>query len=258
MDPQIQPQPPQQINQYPQQIPVGPPGYGKTIPVTPELIAHAQNHKPPTVLIVIAIILGLLTITFIALTFVFYAQMQDYKNNSDQKSAAAVEVAKKEQEEALNKQFAEDEKEPYISYTSPSNAAAVKIVYPKTWSLYAVDGKNGNTVETYFNPNYVPDVANEANVMALRMQVLDRVYAQVTKEYEDEIKKGEVTVTPYKPEAIPSAETGIRITGAVAKGKRGTMVILPVRDKTIKMWTESENYNADFDGVVLKNLTFNP
>jgi hypothetical protein len=223
-------------------------------PMTPP----TEPHKTPVALIIATVVLGLLAITFLVIAIMFYGQMSDYKNNSDVKSAAAVDVAKKEQAEELAAQFAEQEKEPLRSYTAPGSAASVKIVYPKTWSLYAVEGKEGSSVNTYFNPNAISDVSNKDNVYALRMQVLDKSYASVVKEYETAAKKGEVTITPFKPERVQSAQTGVRIEGNVRDDISGSMVILPVRDKTIKIWSETANYTNDFNNFVIKNLEYSP
>jgi hypothetical protein len=36
------------------------------------------------------------------------------------------------------------------------------------------------------------------------------------------------------------------------------MVVIKVRDKTLKIYTESTDYMSDFNDIVLKNLTFSP
>lgn len=222
------------------------------------MVQPPSPHKTSLGLIIAVVVLGLATIAFIALTILFYSQMSDYKNNSDQKSAAAVETAKKEQEQQLKAQFAEQEKEPLKSYTSPSSAASTKIVYPKTWSLYALEGKDGTSVNAYFNPNSVADVSSKTNVYALHFQVLDKAYASAVDEYASAAKNGEVRITPYKPELVPKAEQGVRIDGIVRDNVNGAMVILPVRDKTIKIWTETDAYLNDFNNFVLKNLEYSP
>ncbi len=222
------------------------------------MVQPPSPHKTPLGLIIAVVVLGLATVIFIALALMFYSQMSDYKNNSDQKSATAVEAAKKEQEQQLKAQFTEQEKEPLKSYTAPGSAASTRIVYPKTWSLYAVEGKDGNSVDAYFHPGSVADITNKAYVYALHLQVLDKAYASVVKEYENAAKKGEVRITPYKPDLVPSAEQGVRIDGVVRDNVNGAMVILPVRDKTIKMWTETDAYVNDFNNFVLKNLEYSP
>lgn len=222
------------------------------------MVQPPSPHKTPLVLIITVVVLSLATIAFIALTILFYSQMSDYKNNSDTKSAAAVEVAKKEQEQQLSAQFAEQEKEPLKSYTAPGSAASTKIVYPKTWSLYAIEGKDGTSVDAYFHPNSVADITNKANVYALHLQVLDKAYSAVVKEYENAAKKGEARISPYKPELVTGAEQGVRVDGIVRDTVSGAMVIVPVRDKTIKIWTETDKYINDFNNFVLKNLEYSP
>ena len=216
------------------------------------------KSKPPVIVILSIVVLTLLSIALIVVLLLVYGQMKDYKDNSDQKSAVAVQKANTELEAKLKAQFAEAEKEPLRSYTTPNASASVKIVYPKTWSLYTIEGKDGGEVEGYFNPNFVPNVGNNDNVYALRVEVLNKPYASVSKTYESAAKKGEVTITPYKPAKVGNAETGIRIDGEVRDNVQGAMIIVPVRDKTIRIWTESEAYLNDFDTFVLKNLEYSP
>ena len=242
--------------QMAQYMPPAGPG-GTSVPVPANMMPTPKPKKSKKLLFGFILVTFLLII-FVILTIVFYGQMQDYKTNSDQKSSVAVEQAKKEQEKQLNEQFAEKEKEPLKSYTGPANAAAVKIVYPKTWSLYTVEGPSGNTLNSYFNPNLVPNVANRDNLFALRLDVSEQPYANILRTFESKVTKGEVKVTPFVASNVKGAETGVRIDGAITNNTTGSMVIIPVRDKTIQLWTESGNYTADFDNFVLKNLTFNP
>ncbi|MBP9820732.1 hypothetical protein KBC85_01180 [Candidatus Saccharibacteria bacterium] len=246
---QIQPQ----MSKY---IPPAGPS-GAAIPVPAGMMPTPKPKKSKKLLFGFVLVTFLL-IVFVILAVVFYGQMQDYKTNSDQKSSVAVEQAKKDQEKQLNEQFAEKEKEPLKSYTGPANAAAVKIVYPKTWSLYTVEGPSGDTLSSYFNPNLVPNVSNKDNLYALRLNVLEQPYANILRTFESKVTKGEVKVTPFVASNVKDAETGVRIDGAITNNTIGSMVLIPVRDKTIQLWTESGNYTADFDNFVLKNLTFNP
>ena len=52
------------------------------------------------------------------------------------------------------------------------------------------------------------------------------------------------------------------MTGKIFQGRekvQGTMVIVPIRDKTLKVWTESNSvFLKDFNEAVLANLTFVP
>ncbi len=242
-----------QVSQY--MPPMGP--SGPAVPV-PAGMMPAPKPKKSNKLKIGLVVTSVLLVVFVILTVIYYGQMQDYKNNSDKKASVAVEQAKKDQEKQLNEQFAEKEKEPLKSYTGPVNAAAVKIIYPKTWSLYTVEGPSGNTLNSYFNPNFVPNVSNKDNLFALRLNVLEQPYANILKTFESKVTKGDVKVTPFIASNVKDSETGVRIDGYITENTKGSMVLIPVRDKTIQLWTESGNYTADFDNFVLKNLTFNP
>lgn len=243
--PQMQPQP--LTPQQPTNIFEEPPNKPK-----------APKQKPPKALIVIAIVLGLATIGLAITSFLIYGKMTEYRDDYMAKSAIDVEKAKAEQKQKLEAEFAEREKEPNREYISPNSAASVKIVYPKTWDLYSREDNEKGTVNNHFNFNFVPDTTNKANTYSLRLEVLSDNYASVTKEFDNAVKKGEVKVSPYVAKNVPNAETGIRVDGNVRDDIKGSMVILPIRDKTLKLWTESGKYTEDFDKIVLENLTYNP
>ncbi|HET7629832.1 MAG TPA: hypothetical protein VFK03_00495, partial [Candidatus Saccharimonadales bacterium] len=103
------------------------------------------------------IIFAVLTVAAAGLFVWAFMNYQDYKNNSDQKVAAAVEVAKAEQKKADDKQFAEDYKKPYTTYRGPADLGSVSFDYPKTWSVYeASNSAEDNGLVAYLNPKVVP------------------------------------------------------------------------------------------------------
>jgi hypothetical protein len=52
--------------------------------------------------------------------------------------------------------------------------------------------------------------------------------------------------------------TGVRVDGQIADNIQGSMIILPLRDKTQEIWTESNSFLPDFNNNILPNLTFSP
>jgi len=48
------------------------------------------------------------------------------------------------------------------------------------------------------------------------------------------------------------------LVGQIINGKKGSMVMFPLRDKTLKVWTEADQFVGDFNNSVLPNLTFVP
>lgn len=188
-----------------------------------------------------------------------FAQREDYKNNSDQKVAVAVAAAEKRTQAADAKTFAEKEKQPLRTYVGPSQFGALTIQYPKTWSAYVIEGKDSSSkpIETYFYPEFVPNVGNNDQTYALRAELVSESYDQVLNDYEGSAKSGKVTIAPYKLPKVPNI-VGSRIEGQLNTSKQGTMVILPLRNMTLKIWVDASAFAPDFNNIVLPNITFTP
>ena len=184
-----------------------------------------------------------------------FMSRQDYKNNVDEKVTAAVTVAEQKTSTAKDNEFLEKEKLPLHQYSGPAAFSSVMVMYPKTWSAYVSEKSSGSTpVDAYFHPGFVPAADNSVSY-ALRVQVLDASYASVVKNYDSNVKNGKLKAAAYIPAKVSSV-TGLRLDGEIAPNKQGAMVIVPVRDKTIKIWTESKDFVGDFDTNVLPNYSF--
>jgi hypothetical protein len=215
-----------------------------------------EKHLNLAIFLVVSVVLviGLSIFGFWA-----FSQMKDYKDSSDQKSDQAVAQAMAEQKTTLEAQFAEQEKSPLKSYTSQAAYGSITIVYPKTWSAYINEqSSSGNVVDGYFHQNYLPSVgSNETTNFNLRVQIMDGSYQSTVDQYQNQIKQGKITAAPYTPNVV-GASTGVRLVGQLTTAKKGAMVIVPLRDKVLKIWTETEAGIADLDNYVIANLTFSP
>lgn len=191
--------------------------------------------------------------------FGFWAYMgkQDYKENVDAKIVVAVDKAVAVNSKKQEAEFLEREKEPLRIYNGPEAYGSVSISYPKTWSAYVDDsGKSSAPLDGSFNPKYVPGITSGASV-ALRVQVTNTKYAQSIKTFESAVKAGKATVVPYSLPKVPGI-VGLRVDGEIMTGKQGSLIILPLRDKTITVWTEAAQFISDFNTIILPNLTFVP
>lgn len=185
-----------------------------------------------------------------------FMERQDYKNNSDQKAAAAAAEQKEATQAEEAAKYAEEAKNPLKTFVGPSDFGSVTFQYPKTWSGYIIRG--GNTpLNGFFHPDLVPNVESDANSFALRVAVVEQSYNKILDGYNGDAKDGTVTVSPYASPKVEGA-IGTRIDGEIVKGKRGSMVIFPVRNVTLEVWTEAEQYLNDFNNIILPNLTFAP
>ena len=193
-----------------------------------------------------------------------FSSREDYKNNSDQKSAAAVEIALAKQQEELKIQFDEEAKSPFETYAGPSTAGSVKILYPRTWSAYVTEeAQSQSPVNGYFHPGFVPKTIGGVDVVAfaLRLEVSNQSYSQVMQQYESYVKQGSLSAQPVTLASVPDT-VGTLFKGAIVPGVTkidGTMLVMPIRDKTLRIWTESNSaFGSDFEKTILPNLSFVP
>lgn len=210
------------------------------------------------ILVIPLILLLLFLATSLGFGIWAYGSRQDYKDNVDQKIAAAVKVAQGQQQQTDAKQYAEQAKQPYDSYIGPSAFGNINLKYPKTWSAYVVeDATNSNPIDGFFHPNFVPDATRNQNNFALRVQVTQTSYDNVLQQYGGQVDSKQLTVAPYSLPKVPSV-VGSRLEGQLDEGKQGVMIVLPLRNMTLKIWTESNDFKADLDNNILPNFTFQP
>lgn len=207
--------------------------------------------------------LSLILVSFLlagALGFGGWAFMsrQDYKDHADKKieKAVAENTVKTQTEDAAR--YAEEAKNPLKSYTGANQFGSISVQYPKTWSAYIDEQSNGGTpVDNYFHPDFVPSFDDKGHTYGLRIQVVDQQYDRVVDQYKNDVNTQKLRASPYALPNLPDT-VGTRLTGQLDSNKQGSIVILPMRNMTLKVWTESADYLGDFDNIILKNLKFSP
>lgn len=208
-------------------------------------------------------IIALLLLALIgSLVFGFWAYRtgQDYKNNADKKAAAAVAAAEVSQKAQLKAQFDAETKKPYRSYKGPATYGGVAFNYPKTWSAYIDETNSSTPVNGYFHPDFVPALQGETD-LALRTELVSSSYASVLSQFDSQVKSGKLKASAYLPpkmSGVAGVQPGTKLEGALSSTQNGSMVILKIRDKTLRMSTQSLDYNSDFNDIILASLTFTP
>lgn len=188
-----------------------------------------------------------------------FGSREDYKNNSDQKAVALATKAVEEADAKSAVLYAEKEKQPYDTFTGDPKYGTVRVKFPKTWSAYVVQTeRDSNPIRGYFHPSIVPDVSDQKNAFALRVEMSQTNYDESIRQYASMIEQGKATIKPVTLAKVPGV-VGSRVEGQITSTKQGTMVIFPVRNMTLKVWTEdNQNFRADFDAHILPNLEFIP
>jgi hypothetical protein len=203
-------------------------------------------------LLLTSIVLAVLTVGLGGFGVWAFLNYQDQKNNVDAKISAAVADAKREQTALDQTAFLEQEKVPTRQIVGPTDLGQVKLSYPKTWSVYVDKSGAGNSYEAYFHPLVVPPLAS-GTPYALRVSIVNARYESVLAGYNEKLKNGQLKASPITVVSVD----GTRLDGAFSNSIRGSMVLFKIRDKTLQVYTQSVNFQGDFDNIVLKSLEFN-
>lgn len=186
-----------------------------------------------------------------------YLGMTGFKNNVDQKVAAANKIAVAQESQRKDNEFLEAEKSPSKTFRGSDTFGGITFKYPKTWSGYVEEtGKGSTPLDGYFHPGVVPDLKGNA-AFALRVKVIDKSYAVYVKNFDAKIKQGKLTAKAFAVKSQPDV-VGLRIDGEVNTGQNNHMIVLPLRDKTIEISTEADQFEGDFENFVLASLNFIP
>ncbi len=187
-----------------------------------------------------------------------FLSRQDYKNNSDKKALAAADERQVATEEADALKYAEEAKNPLTVHKAPDQFGSVTINYPKTWSGYVDEAGAGNTpVDDFFHPKVVPGSSHKGAAYALRVQVVEQAYDRVVDSYRSDVENRKLAASPTSLAKVPGT-IGTRFEGQLDEDKQGILIVLPMRNLTLKVWTESKDFVADFEKIILPNLTFSP
>jgi hypothetical protein len=192
-----------------------------------------------------------------------FKNMQDYKNNSDKKSAIAVEAAKKTQAAQLQAQFEDQNKSPFKTFQGSPTFGTISFSYPKTWSAYVDTSNSSEPINAYFHPGEVPGTQSKT-AYALRLELVSTDYAQALQQFSSNITSGKVTAKAYIPpklSGVANVQAGTLLSGQINpqdSTQAGTLLVIKVRDKTLEISTQSNNFLPDFNNTILPSLSFAP
>lgn len=202
--------------------------------------------------LIASIVLGVLVLVLGSIMIYALVAYNDQKNNVDSKIQLAQQSAREAQKNSDQKDFQEQEKNPLKEFVGPVDLGRVSFKYPKNWSVYiADDGSNSGSYAAYLHPGEVPPVSQQ-NRFALRVSVVNQSYPQVLQQY-----AGLVQVGKLRSSALTaSGFNGTRFDGNFTQDIEGSVAVFKIRDKTLILATDSPTFRPDFDGKILKSLSF--
>jgi hypothetical protein len=215
-----------------------------------------MQKESGSVSVILAVTFGVLFIATLVFGGWAFTSRQDYKNNVDSKIADATTVAVQEAETAKDAEFLEEEKLPTRPFKGSATYGSLTFNYPKTWSIYAEEATSGVVLDVYAFPGVVPGVTS-STLYALRVEITSTTYDNELKKFERDITSGDVKSTAYRPELV-SGVLGVKLDGAIEREVQGSMVMFPLRDRTIKIYTEIPEFFNDFNSIILPSINFVP
>lgn len=207
------------------------------------------SSNPYLIATIVLVVLFVGAGSFAIWSFVNY---NEQKSNVDAKVSLAVAEAKRVQVEEDERKFAEREKQPNRVFVGPEDYGRLTFSYPKTWSTYVDrDASKGGAYQAYLHRDVVPPVSSVQQYM-LRVSIEDKNYDNVIRTYEGRVEKGQLRSST----ASFNGHTAARFDGDLTNNIRGAAVVFKVRDKTVTLQTDADQFKSDFDALV-ETINFN-
>ncbi|MDO5343838.1 MAG: hypothetical protein Q4F02_02935 [Candidatus Saccharibacteria bacterium] len=181
-----------------------------------------------------------------------YMAYSQEKTAVDSRISVAEAKAREEQAATDREKFNEEAKNPRTQFVGPSEYGRVSFLYPKTWSVYVDrDGSDRGDYKAYLHPMSVPPIGGQSSRFALRLEILNSDFDKVLGQYASLLKKGDLTSSSVEF----NGNAATRLDGAFSKDLRGSVVLMRVRDKTIRFSTDADTFKPDF-ATILATVTF--
>ena len=224
-------------------------GLGGQVPTAKVVpVAAEPNSGKTTIFMVLAIVAGLVAVTFIGLFIWMYSQWDSAQTDVDSKVNIAVAEAVNEKAIEMENAFAEREKMPYRIFTGPADYGELTLEYPKTWSVYEPkSATNGGDFEAFFNPDRVYGTS-ASTINSLRVIIKDQAYETVIAQYEQAVKGGKMGIA-----VRPVGGENANIYAGVLPGTndlQGIVAVFKIRDKTVIIQTDALIFADDYYKVL--------
>ncbi|MBP9131757.1 hypothetical protein KBF61_01350 [Candidatus Saccharibacteria bacterium] len=198
--------------------------------------------------------IGILTFALLATTIFLFLELDKAKNKRDEFATAAVEKASDSYKKGIDAKYFQKEKEPFLDFDGPELLGGITFKYPKTWSVLVKQNVSSTEqIDAYLHPSIIRFDEESSRSYALRLQLLKTTYSEAVSPYLGLVQEGKLK---SKAVVFNGAE-GLRLDGQLSEEDRGSMIILPIRDKTMLFWTESPDFVDDFN-TMLETFKFNP
>lgn len=157
-----------------------------------------------------------------------------------------------------DKKSAEEKISDTRTYTAPNFAGSFSVALPKLWSLSVTPQSGTNTLAGIANPDQID---TKAEKYALRFSLLDQPYSQAKSNLDQQTKQRTATgkINLSSQSAMISGIEGTRYIGQIAnKITDGTIIMVPIRDKTFTIETDDNAIYLQVFNTILLTVKLNP
>jgi hypothetical protein len=232
--------------------------------MNPQPVGLGQPHKS-YISLIINVVLFLALFGALAFGTMAYSGEQTAKTSTSKKVATAVAAAQQTEDAKVALKFTNQIQQPFKNFAGPPTYGSVNFNYPKNYSAYVDETNSNEPINGYFYPDVVPGLQSNTS-FALRVELIAQSYNDLLDQFSGNITTGQLTASAYVPpkmQGIKNVQPGTRLDGVVGtdqqgNSQNGSIVLIPVRDKTLKIYTQSTDFLNDFNNVILPSLTFVP
>lgn len=214
----------------------------------------SQPGKPPKLprdkaklTFVLSWALGFATIVFAVLAvWAFMAKntAEDTVNQQIEEAVAAARQAQAAEDAAAEKARAESVTR---SYTAPPVFGTLTVAFPKPWNIYVEENEGSKQqLNGFIHPDVVQARKNQDINYAFRFVLERELYTKSLDGFERDIDQGKVRANAVTVSGI----SGTRLTGEIERDRSGTLILLPVRDKTLRLWTYGTDFLSHYNTIV--------
>lgn len=191
-----------------------------------------------------------------------YIQYNNSKTDVDGQISLAVADAKRKQQEDDEKKYNEERRKTVKEFRAPEDLGKVTFSYPTFWNQYVEsNGSDRKGFFAYFYPESVPPVPKDERTtqrFGLRVFIYEKNMDEVLKEFNEAIKKGELSSETVTVNGYPATKVSGLFPGPEKNNRiRGTAYYFKLNNKTLMIRTDADTYNNVLNENVLSTLKIN-
>ena len=188
-----------------------------------------------------------------------YIEYNNVKTDVEGKIDLQVAEGKRKQQEDDEKKYNEERRKTVKEFRAPEDLGKVTFSYPTFWNQYVEsNGSDRKGFFSYFYPDTVPPVpkdGKDTQRFGLRVAIYEKSVDEVLKEFNEAIKKGELSSEAVTVNGYPATKIAGLFPGPEKNNRiRGTAYYFKLNSKTLMIRTDADTYNNVLNENVLSTL----